>query len=194
MNARRFILPLSLLLAACGSDSGSRPSAAAAPARQSLNERMSASNGYKQDANGNWVPQNDKRSSFESKGESNYAKKGYQKQVYKTGDYSKKSWWGNKQYDRKAYSGNTDGSRFQKTSGLQGQGAREAGNAARIPDPYATNTYATNAAREAGTDRLGKNPDAATENRRKVFQQPEIIDWREQRSVTMEQSKGILGR
>lgn len=193
MKVCRFFIPLSLLLAACGGDSGSAPSAAA-PARQSLNERMSASNGYKQDADGNWVPQSDKRSSFESQGESNYAKKGYQKQTYKTGDYSKKSWWGNKQYDRKAYAGNTDGSRFQKTSRLQGQGADEAGNAARIPDPYATNAYGTSAAREAGLDRLKKPSNAEIDNRQEVFQQPEIIDWREQRSVTMEQSKGILGR
>jgi hypothetical protein len=193
MKTCRFILPLSLLLAACGADPSSHPSAAA-PARESLNERMSSSNGYKQDADGNWVPQSDKRSSFEGQGESHYAKKGYQKQAYKTGDYSKKSWWGSKQYDRKAYSGNTDGSRFQKNSSLQGQGAREAGNAARIPDPYGTNTYGTSAAHEAGLDRLKKPSNAEIDNRQEVFQQPEIIDWREQRSVTMEQSKGILGR
>lgn len=192
MKACRIFLPLSLLLAACGGDTGSQPPAA--PARQSLNERMSASNGYKQDANGNWVPQSDKRSSFENQGESNYAKKDYKKQAYKTGDYSTKSWWGNKQYDRKAYAGNTDGSRFQKDSRFQGQGARETGSAARIPDPYATNTYGTSAAREAGLERLKKPSDAAIENQQEVFKQPEIIDWREQRSVTMEQSKGILGR
>lgn len=183
------ILPV-LLLAACGSDS--KP--AAAPARKTMSERMGEDNGYKQDANGNWVPRIDKRSSFESQGESNLGSKSYQKEAYKTGDYTKKSWWGNKEYDRKAYAGNTDGSRFQTDSRFQGQGAREAGNAARIPDPYATNTYATNAAREAGLDRLKKPSDAATENRQKVYEQPEIIDWREQRSVTMDQSKGILGR
>lgn len=193
MKVCRFILPLSLLLAACSSDSGSAPSAAA-PARESLSQRMSESNGYKQDANGNWVPQSNKRSAFESQGETSYAKKDFQKQTYKTGDYATKSWWGNKQYDRKAYAGNTDGSRFQTTSRFQGQGAREAGNAARIPDPYATNTYATSASREAGLDRIKKPSDAAVENRQETFQQPEIIDWRAQRSVTMDQSKGILGR
>ena len=184
-----------LAVAACAPDADSeKPVASAAPARKGLNERLNESNGYKKDADGNWVPQNDRRSQYESKGESQFARKNYKKQEYKTGDYTKKSWWGNKEYDRQAYAGDTDGSRFQKASALQGKGAREAATSADIPDNYDSGTYATDAANEAGTDAIKKTSNDAIENRRKLYKQPEIIDWREQRSLTLDQSKGILGR
>ena len=183
---------LPLLLVSCAKDTSQKT--AAAPSHRSLNQRMTESNGYKQDAKGNWVPQNDRRSEFESKGESNYAKKDFKKQAYKTGDYAKKSWLGNKDYAPKAYAGNTDGSRFKTPSALQGKGAREAGADAKLPDPYQTADYATGTAREAGTSPIKKSGNDLIENRQKTFQQPEIIDWREQRSLSMDQSKGILGR
>jgi hypothetical protein len=186
------LLPLVLLAASCASDKGD--SAPPVETYKPLSQRLSESNGYKQDANGNWAPRNDKRSSFESQGESPYFKGEYGKKDYKTGDYSKKSWWGNKDYGRQHYAGSTDGSRFQKTSRLDGKGARESGSAADVPDPYQTDTYATSAAREAGKGKLAKPSDAETDIRRRVYQQPEIIDWRQQRTLSLEQSKGILGR
>jgi len=148
---------------------------------------------FKADANGNFVPQDNKRSSFETKGQSPYFKGDYAKKDYKTGDYAKKSWWGNKEYGRQQYAGNTDGSRFQKDSRFDGKGARESGSAADIPDAYQTDTYATNAARETGKDKLTKPANAEIENRREVFQQPDILDWQEQRKLSLEQSRGILG-
>lgn len=179
----------------CASDKGAAGSnESTAPARKSLSQRLDEKNGYRQDDKGNWVPQNDKRSSFESQGKSPYFQGEYGKKTYKAGEYSKKSWWGNKDYGREPYSGNTDGSRFQKSAGLDGKGAREAGSAATVPGPYQTGTYATTAAREAGRGGIAKPSDTATDIRRKVYREPEIIDWREQRSLSVEQSKGILGR
>ena len=192
MKTLRLIALLPLLLVSCAADKDKETTAA--PARKTLDERMTEKNGYKQDSKGNWVPQNDRRSSFEGQSEANYAKKSYQKQEYKTGDYAKKSWWGNKDYESKKYAGNTDGSRFQTRSSLQGQGAREAGASAKLPGNYKTGNYATTAAREAGTTPIKKGSNDQIENRRETFQPPEIIDWREQRSLSMEQSKGILGR
>lgn len=196
MKTFSFIIAgFSILLASCASDSKPEGAAApAAPTHRSLSERLNESGGYKQDSEGNWKPTNDKRSSFESQGATYDSKKSYQKETYKTGDYAKKSWWGNKEYDRQSYTGNTDGSRFQTTSRLQGQGAREANTNVKIPDTYQTDRYETNAAREAGNAAIAKPSNDLIENRQKVFQQPEIIDWREQRSLSMEQSKGILGR
>ncbi|RPJ35383.1 MAG: hypothetical protein EHM17_02830 [Verrucomicrobiaceae bacterium] len=189
--SRSILLPLVWLAASCASDKGS--SSAPEPVKP-LSQRLSESNGYKQDANGNWVPKTDKRSSFESQGESPYFKGEYGKKDYQTGDYSKKSWWGNKDYGRQPYTGKTDGSRFQQASRLDGQGARESGSAADVADAYQTGGYATSAARESATGGIQKSSDAETDARRRVFQQPEIIDWREQRSLSLEQSKGILGR
>lgn len=188
---KSLLLPL-LLLVSCASDSG--PDKSSAPARKGLSERMNESNGYKQDSEGNWKPQNDRRSPYESQGETHDANKDFKKQAYKTGDYTKKSWWGNKDYGRQTYEGNTDGSRFQKSSDLQGKGARESGSNAKIPDNYQTAGYDTGAAREAGGKQIKKGTNPEIENRRDSYQQPEIIDWREQRTLSMDQSRGILGR
>jgi hypothetical protein len=188
------VLPLALLGASCATDSGGGDAAAQAPAHKPLSQRLNESNGFKVDANGNWVPRSDKRSSFESQGKSPYFKGDYGKKDYKTGEYSKKSWWGDKDYGRQQYAGDTDGSRFRKSSRHDGLQARETDNAADLPDPYQTGAYATGAAREAENQAVTKPSDAETDIRRRVFPQPEIIDWREQRSLSLEQSKGILGR
>ena len=163
------------------------------PAHKTLSQRLDQKNGYKQDTTGNWVPQNDQRSSFESKGKSPYFEGSYQKKTYQTDTYSKKSWWGSKEYDHKTYEGNTEGKRFQKSSGFNGQDAHESNTAADIPRPYQTGNYATHAARETRVGHLAKPTDTLTDIRRKVYPAPEIIDWKQQRSLSMEQSKGILG-
>lgn len=189
------LLLLPLLLASCGADGQNKTTAASQPEpRKGLLERMNEKNGYQKDSEGNWVPIRDRRSPYESQGASNFAKKDYKKQEYKAGDYAKKSWWGNKEYDRKAYAGNTDGSRFQKASDLDGKGAREASTTLGTQDNYKTGEYATTAAREAGAQPIKKSSNDLIENRRAEYEQPGVIGWREQRSMSMEQSKGILGR
>ena len=189
------LLPPWFLLASCASDSTSETrKTAATPERKPLSERINEKNGYAQDAEGNWVAQNDRRSPYESKGSTYDAKKSFQKKDYKTGDFAKKSWWGNKEYDRQSYTGNTDGSRFQKSSALQDETAPEAGDAAKIPGAYKTGSYTTNSAREAGSKPIERTSNSIVESREKSFQQPEIIDWREQRNLSLDQSKGILGR
>jgi len=202
VKTRNLILSLLVLLpVSCAKDSGAEKKQAAAPTGARIRtadewlDDTTKDNGYKTDANGNLVPRSgQKRSSFENKGESPYFKGEYSKKNYKAGEYAKKSWWGNKDYGRQEYAGNTDGSRFQKNSRFDGKGARESGSAADIPGPYQTENYATGAAREAGKGNLTKPGNAEIENRREVYQQPDVVDWREQRKLSMEQSKGILGR
>jgi hypothetical protein len=192
--SRSIALLLTLLAASCASDSGE--SSPAPESSKPLSQRLSESNGYQQDSNGNWGPKNDKRSSFESQSDSHNFKSEYKgDKTYKAGEYSKKSWWGNKDYGRQSYAGETDGSRFQTKSRLDGQNAREStGDTAKISGPYQTGNYATSAARETGKNRLAKPSDADTNSRSRVYQQPEIIDWKQQRAITLDQSKGILGR
>ena len=183
-----------LLLVACGSDSPSASSPAAAEnGRKKLSERLGENNGYKQDADGNWVPQVDRRSEYERRGENQNYKKNYSKQTYKTGDYAQKSWWGNKSYSRPTYSTQSDGSSFQKTSTLQTRNARETGANANIPSTYQTGSYGTGSARESGR-KVISGTSSSTEDRQRVYEEQEIIDWKEQRGLSMEQSKGLLGR
>jgi len=193
-----------VLAVSCAPDSGkgvsSSSSAATTPtatpaAHQSLSQRIEQKNGYKQDAKGNWVPANDQRSSFESKGKSRYFQNPYHTKDYPTKEVARKSWWGTKPYDHQKYTGNTDGSHFQKDSALSGKSAHEATTTtAHLPAAYKTGSYATHDAREAAKHDLSKPSDAPTDTRRKVYPVPAVIDWKEQRSLSVDQSKGILGR
>ena len=165
----------------------------AAPEHQSLSQRLDQKNGYKQDGHGNWVPQNDKRSQLEAKGESPYFKGQYAGKGYQTGSYDKKSWWGNKNYGTQAYANHADGSRFQKDSRYSRQGAPESATSAKLSGAYQTGTYATGAAREAGRQGVTKTTNDMTESRRHGYEPPEVIDWREQRNLSVDQSKSLLG-
>ena len=65
--------------------------------------------------------------------------------------------------------------------------ARPKAAAAAIPDNYKTGGYATTAARESGSS-IAKSSDVETEIRRGDYP-----NWAEHRSLTVEQSRGILG-
>jgi hypothetical protein len=183
---------LSISMVACaGIDSdSSRPQAE----RKSFSERLNESGGYKQNEDGAWVPKSDKRSSYDSQGDSPYFKGNVDKKAYKTGDYAKKSWWGSKDYAKKSYEGNTDGSRFQKSAQQDGMLSRNDGQQARLADPFKTNTLDNKSARESTHTAIDRPTDAATDIQRKTYKAPSVIDWRSQRNMSMEQSRGILGR
>lgn len=180
-------------MVSCASDSNNQKSSST-PAIKPLSQRIDEKNGYTKDANGNWQAQSDKRSSFETQGPSAYFKGDYAKKDYKTTNYSKKSWWGNKDYQTKEYAGSTDGSRFQKSSRLDGKSARDSGKSAGLTNAYPTGDYPTNSAREQGARKINKTSDTETDIRRRVFPTPDVIDWKEQRTLSIDQSKGILGR
>lgn len=202
MNFPRHIaiacLPLVLLLS-CGS-SNKAPGSAAVPKKaetsgfKPFSQRIDERNGYAVDENGNWVPRNNKRSSFESQGPSPYFSGEYGKKNYKAGEYARKSWWGNKEFGRNSFTGDTDGSRFQSDSGLSGQRAREKGSATGFSGNYQAGSFATGSAREASNTNLGKPSDAVTDRGRESYTAPSIIDWREERALSIEQSRGLLGR
>lgn len=170
----------------------SKPTQAARPG---LTERLSESAGYKQNEKGEWVPKSDKRSSYDSQRDTPYFKDKLETMDrYKTGDYAKKSWWGSKEYGKKSYEGNTDGSRFQKQARQDGQVARDNGKAARSSDPFKTNTLPSESALESRNPAIDRPTNALIEGQRKTYKAPSVIDWKEQRSMNMDQSRSILGR
>ena len=75
-----------------------------------------------------------------------------------------------------------------------GKSARESGSSAGLEKNYPSGTYATGAARETEKTGIQKTADAETDIRRGVFDPPDIIDWRQQRAMDIQQSKNILGR
>jgi hypothetical protein len=202
---RRAVVPFAAIavaaLVSCADSKGKgNTSAAATPGMQEKDIGSWANalggSGYTQGDKGQWTPKDGgKRSSFEANRESPYFKGKYAGKEYKTGDYAKKTWLGGKSVDRKAYQGGTDGSRFVKNSRFDGQGAREGSQSAREASQSAnegSQTYATGEAREATSKTLSKPVDAESKDKR--YPQPDIIDWQQQRALSIEQTKGILGR
>jgi leucyl aminopeptidase (aminopeptidase T) len=160
-----------------------------------MQERLSEGGGYKQDANGQWVPKSDKRSQYDSQGESPYFKGKVEKEAYKTGEYAKKSWWGSKEYGTKNYRGENEASRYQNSEARQnGMASRDNGKAARSTEPFKTNTLDSKSARESSNAAVKRSSNAYTEAQRSTYKAPSVIDWREQRSMSMDRSRGLLGR
>ena len=183
---------VSLAVVSCAEKSGGDPQPSGG--HKPLSQRIHETGGYKQDAEGNWMPRSNKRSPYDNVGRSPYFKDTRTEKQLKPGEYQKKSWWGNRDFQVSPYQGNTDGSRFQKPSSMQGGPALESKDVANMPGDYATAGYATSAAREAAVRGITTTSDAETNVRRRVYQQPEVINWREQRPITREQTKSLLGR
>ena len=184
---------LLLFLAACANkteDAADGASSAPTP----LSQRLSESGGFKQDAQGNWVPKSNKRSSFEMERENSFFKGHLEKKVYKTGDYEKKSWWGKSNYDVGQYQGNTDGSRFKTQARKNDKIFAYADKKADKGDPYKTNTLEYQSARESNAATIDKPVNEYTESRKRRYVQPSVMDWEERRKLSLEESRSILGR
>ena len=170
------------------------PSKPAVAEHKGLQQRLSEGGGYKQDENGQWVPKSDKRSQYDRQGDSPYFKGKFAKGDFKTDKYGKKSWWGGKDYGTNGYEGNTDGSRFRAKARQDEASARNGDKKARETGSFTTNSLDRKSARETGASPLDRPVDAAVESRRGLYKAPSVIDWKEQRSMSMEQSRGIFGR
>lgn len=177
-------------LAGCADPSGET----AEQSLPSLSQRLAESGGFKQDENGNWVPTNHKRSSFERQGESTYFKGSVEKPVYKTADYKTQSWWGRTSYEAGRYEGETDGSRFHRAADLRAKDTSYGQQRYATGNPYPTDQLAYDPASEASAVRIDKPGNDYTELQQRNFTQPAVIDWREQRKRSVEQSGGIPER
>lgn len=162
--------------------------------RKPLSQRLSETQGYTQDADGNWAPSSNKRSMYDSDRKYPFGQKNLTKDSYRTGDYKKKSWWGSKPYETQAYQGDTDGSRFQKRALQDGQVARQQGERSWLSKPFETQTLDTEAANESRVSDVERTRNDYTEAQDRTYRAPAIIDWRERREMSIEESRGILGR
>lgn len=192
---RSFIaLLFSFSLAGCASDSAED---VAAPQNRTtdLEKRYAESSGFKTDTDGNLISsKSNKRSSFERNRESSFFKGKIEKEVYQTGDFEKKSWWGSKTYKVDEYKGDTDGSRFKSAAKSYGKGELYADQKVDTGKPYNAEILDYESARESDGKRIEKPRNDYTESRKRSYLQPSVIDWKEQRKLSMEQSRGILGR
>jgi hypothetical protein len=184
------------LLSACAGDKGeSSTTTVTRSSGDPLLERYAGNFRYEKSEDGSQRVVSNARSRFEGKQADNVAAEYGTKEYRGTKAYTKKPWWGSKDYGTKSYEGPTDGSRFQKESALAGKGAPEAGAVAPAAGKsYRTGSYRTGAAREAGTRRLEHPQDALTENRRELGESPKIVGWEAQRKLQMGEVKGMLGK
>lgn len=130
------------------------------------------------------------------KEDANFANKSFN-----TKPFQKKSFWGDKEYAKKVYGGDTDGSRFMKDSKFGDKSAREGGMAAKDADRqfgiHDNNLFAGKSARETSKANIANKSDSQVDHRRQVgnaFSDPDIIDWKAQRDINVQQTKSLLGR
>ena len=114
---------------------------------------------------------------------------------FRAKDFERQSFWGRKDYQRQVYQGDTDGSRFQEGAREGTMTAREngalSGDAARV---FGTRTMDGGMAREAGEGGIARTSDAETDVRRRVFPQPEKRPSGQQRAITVEDARALMGR
>lgn len=197
MNARLILLvTLSALLSQCADKADNSQAAAEASKPRSMNERFNArgKEGYYQDSEGNWKIKEDKRSSFESVGRSPLGNREYSGKAYNPGTVEKQSWWGNTRYQKQAYLGNTSADQYQTTANDAGKRANETGSRSIFSRKSVTtrNIDRTNAT-ESGRTNAMQATGAARETER-AYAQPDIIDWKEQRSLQLKDTKSWLNK
>lgn len=120
----------------------------------------------------------------------------FAKRDFAAKDYSKKAFWGSKGYAAKVYGGTTDGNHLRKGARANfAPGASEGGLASSASGShFETSRRTSRAAREGGSSGFSKRSDSVTDSRRKSYEQPQITDWRNQRGLTIDDTKSMLGR
>jgi hypothetical protein len=160
-----------------------------------MSQRLNQEQGYVRDSEGNWIPRNNKRSQFENRSAAGVDRKNaFTNRRFGANEYKTAEWTRAQSAAPQGYKGNTDGSGFQTAVAAQGQAARQSGARARTPGNYQTNNFGTSSSRENSARRHDRPVDVQTDNRRDSFPEPEIIDWRQQRNLSIDQSRSILSR
>lgn len=148
------------------------------------------------DKDGNPVMKSDRRSSFEGKRSQIAGGRDFSGRDYTTKSYRKKRWSGsNRIFGKKEYQGNTDARGYQKEPWFVRKQANSQNKRARADGrAYSVNRFRTGSAREQNGRRIARVSDAETDVRRRVFKEPEIIHWKEQKGMSVKDTNRLLGR
>lgn len=138
------------------------------------------------------IQKDSKRSSFESQQLTNIGGD-YGKKQFAASRYSKKNWQGSRNFDPAKFKSSKN--RWDNEEWFVQKQAREAGNAARAQnESFATGDYRTASAREQGGRRLSRGSDVETDVRRRVYQEPLIMEKEDYEKLSLDEAKGLLGR
>ncbi len=147
------------------------------------------------DKNGNPVMKSDLRSSMDGKQSSIAGGRDFKGKDYNTKSYRKKRWGGNTFFPRKKYQGNTDASHYKSEPWFVQKQASAAGKRSRADGmAYAVNPFRTSSASEQDSRRITRTSDAETNFRRRVYKQPEITNWKDQKGLSVKDTNRMLGR
>lgn len=163
---------------------------------RSMNERFNSrgKEGYYQDGEGNWKTNNNKRSAFESVGRPDMAQQQYSGKAYKADRVEKASWWGNRQYEASRYAGNTSADQYKTPASGIGEDAVESGQRSLFSrKSMTTRTLDRQTARENTQSRVLDGSPSARESK-EAYDQPAIIDWKEQRGLEIKDTKSWLNK
>lgn len=149
-----------------------------------------------EDDAGNPRMQSDVRSSFENTGGSsivsgnNYSGNEYTKKAYR-----KERWGGESSYKTKSYNNTNKANNYGKEPWFARKQANVNGQESSVgKKSFFTKLFGKSTARERGATDLSKPSDAETNVRRRVFIQPDIIGWKDQQTLSVDDTRGMLGR
>jgi len=147
------------------------------------------------DKDGNPVMKSDRRSQLEGKRNHMDSNRDFSGKDYMAKSYRKKRWGGNTVFGNKKYEGNTDASRYKQEPWFVQKQASASGKTAYGSDKtYSVNPFSTSSAHEQGGTRIARTSDAETDVRRRVFVQPDITHWKNQKGLSIGDTNRKLGR
>lgn len=191
------LLLVTAAVTSCGNQANEQDMAAAEAAKpRSMSERFNSRSkeGYYQDSEGNWKANNAKRSSFESVGRSEMANQQYSGKAYQTKEVERRSWWGDTRYQKPVYAQATQVEQFQTKARAQGQMAPEASQSSSFAGQnVTTNRLAKRNAMENGAAQISERARTARESV-SDYAEPDIIDWKEQRTLKIRDTKSMLNK
>lgn len=149
------------------------------------------------DKDGNPVMKSDLRSNFEGQQSLMASARDHSGKDYSTKSYSKNRWGGNTAFSRKKYSGKTktNANYYKMEPWFVKKQANSAGERSNLQDKnYTVNPYRKSTAHEQGGSRMEHTSDAESDVRRRVYKQPDIINWKDQQGLEVKDTNRMLGR
>ena len=148
------------------------------------------------DDSGNPQMQSDKRSSFENTGANSMASgNNYSGKEYTKKSYRKERWGGDSDYKTKLFNGSKTASNYDKEPWfVKNQSSDYNQRANEGKKSFFTKLFGTSSAREQNGESLDRPSDAETDVRNRVFKQPEVIGWKDQQTLSISDTKSMLGR
>ena len=120
---------------------------------------------------------------------------GYNKKAFEGKSYERKAFWGQKDYSKQVFQGDSGNKNFNKGAreGSQwaSEGALVSGESGRSFDK---GRDFGGSAREGSQRRLDRPSDAEVDVRRAVYKQPEVEDVQRKRALTVDDTRSLLGR